>query len=268
MLKKLFLIFMIVFFIYETQAFAQTDNVENSSISVWLIDEWTTHYEWNPIKYQGIVEDNGSSGNAVTVTISDENRKIVQIEQLTVESNGTFSGSIDPTYLWTESGDYQLKVQYGSSSDSVTFYFHNGPPGIGPGNPFIKELCGESPAIRANSACYYYNLSGKNLFADKWSEDQENNSLLFSIRAVEDGILTVNYSDDVIQDVFMILVDGEEWNDYEIAEDKIMVNFPAGIKEIEIIGSYVIPEFGTIAMMILIVSVMSIIVMTRTKFSI
>ena len=42
----------------------------------------------------------------------------------------------------------------------------------------------------------------------------------------------------------------------------ISVNFPAGTEKVEIIGTFVIPEFGTIAMMILVVSIVSLIVLS------
>jgi predicted secreted protein with PEFG-CTERM motif len=45
--------------------------------------------------------------------------------------------------------------------------------------------------------------------------------------------------------------------------------FPAGTEQIEVIGTYVIPEFGAIAAMILAVAIISIIaVSARSKLSI
>ncbi|NWJ28356.1 PEFG-CTERM sorting domain-containing protein, partial [Marine Group I thaumarchaeote] len=54
----------------------------------------------------------------------------------------------------------------------------------------------------------------------------------------------------------------EESNDVEIDGNTVTVMFPAGTEEIEIIGTYVIPEFGTIAAMILAVAIISIIVIS------
>jgi len=48
----------------------------------------------------------------------------------------------------------------------------------------------------------------------------------------------------------------------------ITINFEEGDSEIIIIGTYVIPEFGTIAMIILIVGIMTIILASRNKFQI
>ena len=67
----------------------------------------------------------------------------------------------------------------------------------------------------------------------------------------------------------MILVDGEEWDDVEIDGNNVTVMFPAGAEMIEIIGTFVVPEFGTIAAMILAVAIISIIaVSARSRLSI
>ena len=48
----------------------------------------------------------------------------------------------------------------------------------------------------------------------------------------------------------------------------ITINFEQGDSQIQIIGTYVIPEFGTITMMILIVGIMITILATKNKFQI
>jgi len=67
----------------------------------------------------------------------------------------------------------------------------------------------------------------------------------------------------------MVLVDGEEWDDVEINGNEVTVSFPAGTEEIEIIGTFAIPEFGTIAALILAVAIISIIaVSAKTRLNI
>jgi predicted secreted protein with PEFG-CTERM motif len=84
-----------------------------------------------------------------------------------------------------------------------------------------------------------------------------------------DGTLTINPSSDAIRGIFMVLVDGEEWDDVEINGNQVTVDFPAGTTEIEIIGTFAIPEFGTIAALILVVSIISIIVVSsRTRLNV
>ena len=90
----------------------------------------------------------------------------------------------------------------------------------------------------------------------------DNNSIIFYIDASDDGLLVVSPPKSVQEGIFMVLVDGEESNDVEIDGNTVTVMFPAGTEEIEIIGTYVIPEFGTIAAMILAVAIISIIVIS------
>ena len=47
----------------------------------------------------------------------------------------------------------------------------------------------------------------------------------------------------------------------------IKMSFVEGDYRIQIVGTYVIPEFGTIAMMILLVSIIPIIILSKSKFA-
>jgi len=67
----------------------------------------------------------------------------------------------------------------------------------------------------------------------------------------------------------MVLVDGEEADDVEINGNTVTVEFPAGAEQVEIIGTFVIPEFGTIAAMILAVAIISIVAISaKSRLSI
>ena len=116
-----------------------------------------------------------------------------------------------------------------------------------------------------------YDLSSANL--KNILVQPESNSLVILIDSLDDGSLSIALPRDVIDakssdgfdDSFFILVDGEEaLFDETISETEriISVNFPAGTEQVEIIGTFVIPEFGTIAIMILVVSIVSLIVLS------
>ena len=75
---------------------------------------------------------------------------------------------------------------------------------------------------------------------------------------MDDGVLTISPSTSTQKGIFMVLVDGEESDDAEINGNTVIVPFNAGTEQIEIIGTFVIPEFGTIAAMILAVAIISI----------
>ena len=94
-------------------------------------------------------------------------------------------------------------------------------------------------------------------------------SLLLYIESTDDGSITLTIPRSVLDatinnedDQFFVLVDGEEVDFEEIStstERTLTINFLAGSEEIEIIGTFVVPEFGTIAAMILAVAIISIV---------
>jgi len=70
----------------------------------------------------------------------------------------------------------------------------------------------------------------------------------------------------MVDDVFFVLVDGYEAQYTEVATETdrtITIPFSAESSSIEVIGTFVIPEFGTIAMMILAVAIISMVVVTK-----
>jgi len=92
-------------------------------------------------------------------------------------------------------------------------------------------------------------------------------SLVISLETTEDGILSFTTSDFLIRPFsdggFFVLVDGEEI-DSATYENKILtIPYTAQTEKIEVYGSYVIPEFGTIAIIVLAVAVVSIIALSR-----
>ena len=96
-----------------------------------------------------------------------------------------------------------------------------------------------------------------------------DNSIIININAMDDGILTISPSTSTQKGIFMVLVDGEESDDAEINGNTVIVPFNAGTEQIEIIGTFVIPEFGTIAAMILAVAIISIIAISaKSRLSI
>jgi len=93
------------------------------------------------------------------------------------------------------------------------------------------------------------------------------NSLVISLETTEDGMLSFTTSDFLIRPFsdgnFFVLVDGEEIDSVNYENKILTIPYTANTETIEVYGSYVIPEFGTIAMIILAVAVVSIIVLSR-----
>jgi len=83
--------------------------------------------------------------------------------------------------------------------------------------------------------------------------------------ADDDGKLEITLNSDIITPFddgsYFVLVDNEEV-DFEQMGRTLHIEYDAGAEIIEIVGSHVVPEFGTIAMIVLAVAIVSIIVIT------
>ncbi len=106
--------------------------------------------------------------------------------------------------------------------------------------------------------------------------DEDANSLMIHLDSITNGTLKINLPREVIDaklgeedDKFFVIVDGEEvdFEETKSGNDRILtINYPAGSEELEIIGTHVIPEFGTIIIAILVLSIVSVIVLSKSKF--
>ena len=130
----------------------------------------------------------------------------------------------------------------------------------------LATTCGSSE-VNVGGNCTSYDISGGHVISA--TVNTNDNSFIINIDADDDGTLTISPSTSTQKGIFMVLVDGEESDDAEINGNTVIVPFNAGTEEIEIIGTFVIPEFGTIAAMILAVAIISIIaISSKSRLSI
>jgi len=104
----------------------------------------------------------------------------------------------------------------------------------------------------------------------------DEKSLMVEIESISNGTLVIKLPREVIDakfagedDSFIVLLDGLDVDFDESTtgnERTLTIQYPEGTEDIEIIGTYVIPEFGGIAVLILMVSVFSVIFVFRNKF--
>ena len=83
--------------------------------------------------------------------------------------------------------------------------------------------------------------------------------------ADDDGELKITLNKDIITPFddgsYFVLINNEEV-EFEQMGRTLHIEYDAGTEKIEIVGSHVVPEFGTIAMIVLAVAIVSIIVIT------
>ena len=230
-------------------------------ISVWT--DKTDYRHSDMIMVKGQVAN--TSGFPVTVTVVSPTNVIVAIDQLVVAEDGSFKTTLNTAgAMWKYDCTYTIKVNYGNSekSNSVKVELYGG---VVTGPASSKEC--NTNEIAISDYCVPFSITGGMVTGA--TINTNDNSIIININAKEDGKLTITPSKTVLDGIFMVLVDGEESNDEEIVGNKVTVMFPAGTEKIEIIGTYVIPEFGAIAAMILAVAIISTIAISaRSRLSI
>lgn len=123
-----------------------------------------------------------------------------------------------------------------------------------------------------------YGITGATI--DDISINSQDTSLIVSLKSSNDGNLTMTMPRSLIDakastgdDQFFVLVDGA---DTDFTESKtntdrtITVSFPQDTRQIEVIGTQVVPEFGGLSFVVLMVAIISIVAVsakTRLKFS-
>jgi len=103
------------------------------------------------------------------------------------------------------------------------------------------------------------------------ANSDDDTLLVHLFGADDDGELKITLNKDIITPFddgsYFVLINNEEV-EFEQMGRTLHIEYDAGTEKIEIVGSHVVPEFGTIAMIILAVAIVSIIAITaKTKIS-
>ena len=271
-----------------TTAFGQNESI------ILNIDK-TSYLEGETISISGEIE-NMIASNQISLIIQSPNGNLVALDQMTVGSDKQFSTEIKlGGKLMKQEGTYTIKVQYGEQSITTSFEF-GGVTDI-PENELeevivedtVEDIVMEDSVIvdsivtattltiqDSTDLISYEITNGKIINV---IPDLDAVSLLIDIEAIDDGAITLTIPRSVLDstingsdDEFFVLVDGEEVYFEEITtstDRTLTIEFLAGSEQIEIIGTFVIPEFGTIAAMILAVAIISIIAISaKSRLSI
>ena len=225
--------------------------------------------------HESTIEINGQVGNMRTGTpvtlIVTGSTGVVTIEQITPAADGSFSFSINTASpLMKYDGEYKIKATYGDANinDVAVVTLEGG---------LVKQEShsGHEEGHHSEAAdltdALNYNISGGMVESITSTNDD---SLLITIHMAEDdGKITINLSEDIITPFndgsFFVLVNGEESDDAEQNGTEVTIPFDSTTTDIEIVGTHVVPEFGTIAMIVLAVAIVSIIaVSAKSRLSI
>ena len=237
-------------------------------------------------------------GNQLTIMITSPNGNIAAIDQVTVGSDKKFNSEIKPNGVyWKLPGTYTILITQDENNQATLSFEFGGV--VSSSTNEIDEVIVEDTiiedtkiedsftedsftedvgiidsivtattvSVQDSNDLISYEITNAKLV--NVIPDLDAVSLLLYIETTDEGSITLTIPRSVLDasisgndDEFFVLVDGEEVDFEEIKtsyDRTLTIDFLAGTEQIEIIGTFVVPEFGTIAAMILAVAIISIV---------
>jgi len=217
----------------------------------------------------------------VSILFVNQYNSIVEIDQLFVNSDGSWSGQIvlnPENRLQSEDGVYEIRAQYGSTKITTSIELTNAVETSEAGGTEIGTAV-TGTAVTGPAGEPFYKLGAGQIEYDvtctatpAFFANADDDSIVIYLDSTDDGILTITLHEELIRPfedgTFVVIADNQEMQDFTQVGNTLTIPCLAGTEKIEIVGSWAIPEFGVIAAMILAVAIISIIVVTaKTRLS-
>ena len=260
-----------------SQAFAATTITINTDKDVY--DHTDT------ITITGTVDPVNEYEMPVSILFVNQYNSIVEIDQLFVNSDGSWSGQIvlnPDNHLQSEDGVYEIRANYGDFASTILLIELTNAVETSEGVEMGTAVTGTAVIgtdVTGPSGEPYYKLAGGQIDYDStcnaspaFFANADDDSIVIYLDPTNDGILTVTLHEELIKPfedgTFAVIVNNQEMQDFTQIGNTVTIPCVVGTEKIEIYGSWAIPEFGVIAAMILAVAIVSIIVVTaKTKLS-
>ena len=238
------------------------------------------------ITVTGQVEPIDLQYSEVTIIVKSTNPPgIVQIDQIAVNNDGSFSTTIETAnVIMKKDGTYLIYAQYVDAETTVSVELTNAietsETGTAVTGTAVTGTAVTGTAVTGTDEEPFYKLSPGQIEYDItcnadpiFFANEDDDSIVIYLDPTDDGILTITLHEELIKPfedgTFVVIVDNQTMQDFTQVGNTLTIPCLAGTEKIEIHGSWAIPEFGVIAAMILAVAIISIIVVTaKTKLSI
>ena len=216
----------------------------------------------------------------VTIQLYHED-SLIAVDQVEIALDGTFATDFRAKgNFWKEDGTYIVRAFYTPEKIAEKTF------------QFFKKLSGGTsslfPVDIPNSGSFELGYSIIGGEVRDIILNQDNYSLLIEFNAESNGNIVLKLprenieskTNDSMDEIFIILIsktglDSENFVEVQFEEIEtgpdfrtVRIQFEEDDRWIKVIGTYVIPEFGTIVTMILLIAVTTTIVMYKSKFSI
>ena len=274
-MQKISLFVILTVILTMPMAFGQEETLGAQKIS--LTSDNTAYQEGDVITITGQIEK-VIPGMPVTLQVFFE-KNLLQVSQVKVSQDGKFTDTFTAAGpQWQNEGTVTINAGYGGQDTELNIEFFKNTTGEFTSNYEVKIPAGGTFDVQ-------YTMKGG--IISSMNLNQKNLSLEINISTSSDGNLNINLPRDSIdsinnngQDIDFIVLMYEGNTEIPIqtdfkntdTEDQFRsINIPVknGDTKIEIIGTHVVPEFGTIAMIVLAVAIVSIIaVSAKSRLSI
>lgn len=244
-------------------------------IIIWVDDSVYNHK--SVITVNGFLKPDNAF-NPVTITVTNPIGNLVTVEQLTPSVNGDFKIKLNTaSVLWKQDGHYIIKAQSGAENRSFKTSVELISLDLGTRSQ-CKTFEIETEADNGGTYCIPFQTTGEITSIDGFLKT-ESKTLILNVRGTDVDSIFVEIprnilnakTDEGADSEFVILINGKP-ADYEEQKSalenhrRIAISYlPDREGTIEIIGTSAIPEFGPIAMLILIVAITTILAITNQR---
>ena len=213
----------------------------------------------------------------ITIQIYHESN-LIEVAQPDVAKDGTFVESFNTNGpVWKDEGVYTARAFYTTTQIAeTTFEFYN---------QAIDKSSAAFPVNIPNSGTFDVGYTIRGGEVTSITMNEERYSILVETSVSSNGNLVLKFpresfdaQSDGSDETFIVLVskgekESKSWMQVEYEEigtrsdyRTIRIPLEQDDKWVEVIGTYVIPEFGSVVIIILIAAISSVIIISKTKF--
>jgi predicted secreted protein with PEFG-CTERM motif len=210
------------------------------------------------------------TGQPLLIQVFNPNGAAYRFDQVTVAADGSYTYTFRVGGNLGVSGEYEVRVSYAGATANTTFDF------TATGETELRNFTLVIDGTDRHTV--QYKISGGTLRS--LTGDSESATVTATISASSAGQLTLVFPRTVFDSMdsngedldFIVFVDELETtaeDDFGEERRTLVIDFEQGSEQIDLVGTFLIPEFGAIAAVVLAVAIVGIIVATTrySKFS-
>ncbi len=213
----------------------------------------------------------------ILVVVTNPIGNVVTIQQISPDADGNFSFKLNTeSPLWSKNGEYILKVQSGTETRQFKTNFTLVPSLSGS----TDKCTNDKISVFANNGriyCIPYKISEGLVTTTKGKLNSDTKTITIDIKGENIGTITLDIPRYILDSksptgddsTFVIVSNGKmiEYQELENDSDSRLIKLDYQIDNkvtFEIVGTHIIPEFGSITLLILVASIMSILIVGKS----